>query len=282
MREGMRYIAGDQADGLRRLFGVPDPQVLAFVAGGESCGRTTLLAQTSLALAHAGQGVVAIDENPGPDNLFDALGLAPRGDLLDVVQNGRAPQQAMLPAAPLLTMVAASRLTECLQYVDVEAADRLDDGLREIHRGSSFVLIDSAIGRGGHLSPLTLAAGHIVVVLTAQGSSITQTYSFIKRLARECGRDEFQVVITRARNEHEAVAIFENIRHTAHRHLGVRLEYLGASRVPVTDDLSGVLMRRWSSMLSEHRPGGFLQFRSHSLQGEAYTRQTEEFLETVV
>ena len=37
---------GDQADGLRRLFGNRVPQVVAFASGREACGRTTLVVQT--------------------------------------------------------------------------------------------------------------------------------------------------------------------------------------------------------------------------------------------
>ncbi|MBK6402831.1 MAG: hypothetical protein IPF74_13320 [Rhodocyclaceae bacterium] len=53
---------GDQADGLRRLFGNRAPQVVAFASGREACGRTTLVVQTAAALAAAGHGVVVVDE----------------------------------------------------------------------------------------------------------------------------------------------------------------------------------------------------------------------------
>ena len=63
----------------------------------------------------------------------------------------------------------------------------------------------------------------------------------IKRLARERGRDGFHMVITRARSENDAAAIFNNVRRTAHQHLGVRVDYLGNYPVPETADLADSL-----------------------------------------
>jgi len=120
------------------------------------------------------------------------------------------------------------------------------------------VLIDSALRRGGHLSPLALAARHMTVVLAAQGTAITQSYALIKRIAQERGRDGFQVAITRAKSGEEARAIFENMRRVAREHLGVRLDYLGTALVPVTDNLAEALQERLPPS-SEDSPGnGFV------------------------
>jgi len=258
--EAPHHAAGDQAAGLRRLFGARAPQVIAFVSGREACGRTTLLVQTAAALAHAGHGVVIIDENPGPNNVLATFGMTSRYDLMDLVQGSRSAQQIMQPAAPLVRAVAASRFADEMLHADGACAGHLDAGLQQIQQGASFVLIDCAARRGGHISPLALTARHIAVVVAAQGSAITHAYALIKRLARERGRDAFQVVITRARSGAEAQAIFDNLRRTAREHLGVRLDYLGSCRVPVTDHLADALQSRLPLGAGDVEGGGFLPF----------------------
>lgn len=260
MLEALHHAAGDQAAGLRRLFGARATQVVAFVSGRDACGRTTLLVQTAAALAHAGHGVVIIDENPGPNNVLATFGITSRYDLMDMVRSARSAQQIMRPAAPLVRAVAASRFADELLHVDAASAGYLNEGLRQIQQGASFVMIDCAARRGGHISPLALAARHIAVVVAAQSSAITHAYSLIKRLAREGMRDGFQVVVTRARSEEEAQAIFDNLRRTAKEHLGVRLDYLGSSRVPVTDHLADALQSRLPHMAGDADNGGFLPF----------------------
>lgn len=282
MPEALHHAAGDQAAGLRRLFGARGPQVIAFVSGRASCGRTTLLVQTAAALAHAGHGVVIIDENPGPNNVLATFGANTRHDLMDLVQGARSAQQIMQPVAPLVRAVAASRFANELLQVDAVSADYLNAGLRQIQQDASFVLIDCAARRGGHISPLALTARHVLVVVAAQGSAITRAYALIKRLAseRECGG--FQVVITRARSEDEAQAIFDNLRRTAREHLGVRLDYLGGSRVPRTDHLADALQSRLPLASGDADGGGFLPFEARAALRRTAVRQASTRLESVL
>jgi flagellar biosynthesis protein FlhG len=255
--ESLKHSGGDQAAGLRRLFGPRAPQVIAFVSGRESCGRTTLLVQTAAALAEAGHEVVIIDENGSPGNALSTFGVASRHDLMDLVQGKRSVQQVMLPAAPMVRVLAASRFADASQPLDEISSERLNVGLRQVQQDASFVLIDCAPRRGGLVSPLALAARHIAVVVAAQGTAITHAYALIKRLAREQERSSFQVVITRARSRGEAQAIFDNLRDTAREHLGVRLDYLGGARVPLTDHLADALQSRLPLGTGAVDGGGF-------------------------
>lgn len=282
MLEALHHAAGDQAAGLRRLFSARAPQVIAFVSGRESCGRTTLLVQTAAALAHAGHGVVIIDENPGPNNVFSTFGMTSRYDLMDLVQRGCSPQQIVQPAAPLVRAVAACRFANEMSHVDAVSAEYLNVGLRQIQQGASFVMIDCAARRSGHISPLALAARHIAVVVAAQGSAITHAYALIKRLARERRHDGFQVVITRARSDEEAQGIFDNMRRTAREHLGVRLDYLGGARVPVTDHLADAMQSRLPLVTDDADGGGFLCFGGQPKPARGMSVLAPKRLESVV
>lgn len=282
MLERLHHTAGDQAAGLRRLFGARAPQVIAFVSGRDACGRTTLLVQTAAALAHAGHGVVIIDENSGPDNVLATFGMKSRYDLIDLFQGGRSVQQIMQSAAPLVRAVAASRFADELPHVDTIPAEFLNSGLRQIQQGAAFVMIDCAASQSGHISPLALAARHVAVVVAAQSSAITHAYALIKRLARERGRDRFQVVVTRARSDAEAQAIFDNLRRTAREHLGVRLDYLGGSRVPMTDHLADALQSRLPPAGEDLDGGGFLPFEGRPGLPRSPSGRLPKRLESVV
>jgi len=257
---GVAPWPGDQAEGLRRLFGARAPQVVAFASGREACGRTTLLVQTAAALAASGHGVLIIDENIAPNNAISAFGLTARHDLFHALNGERTLRQVMLQAAPLLRILPAARAARELDHASRLAATaraHLADCLQEMQRGVGFVLIDTAMRRGGHLSPLALAARHMTVVMAAQSSAITSAYALIKRIARERGREGFQVAITRARSGEEARAIFGNMRRVAREHLDVRLDYLGASLVPVTDNLADALLQRLPPVTEEGPGNGF-------------------------
>lgn len=249
---------GDQAEGLRRLFGSRSPQVIAFASGREACGRTTLVVQTAAALASAGHGVLILDENVAPNNAISAFGLTARHDLSNILQGERTLRQVRLEAAPLVHILPAARAVRTLDNLDTNGRQRFSQCLREMQRGAEFVLIDTAMRRGGHLSALALAARHMTVVVAAQGSAITHAYALIKRLAQERGRDGFQMVITRARSRDEGRAIFDNMRRVAKEHLGVRIDYLGAPLAPVTENLADALLQRLPPAIEDGEGNGFV------------------------
>ncbi len=252
--------AGDQAAGLRRMFGGRSPQVVAFASGRESCGRTTLLVQTAAALAAAGHAVLIVDENQTPNNAVSCFGLKTRHDLFQVLQGERTLGQAMIEAAPLVRILPAARAARELEHANRSAAAarrRLPGCLQEMQRGVDFVLIDTVIRQGGHLSPLALAARHMAVVVAAQSAAITDAYALIKRIVQDRSRDGFQVVITRSRTREEARAIFDNMRRVARDHLDVRLDYLGASMVPVTENLAHALLQRLPPPVDQGSESGF-------------------------
>lgn len=250
---------GDQADGLRRLFGCREPQVVAFASGREACGRTTLVIQTAVALAAAGQAVVVVDENPAPDNVLTAFGLSARNDFFQVVRGDRSLGQVALTAAPLVRVVPAARAARELDHMGMASQQRLAAGFRGMQEGASFVLIDCAANRrSGHLSAVAALAQHFVVVVAAQGAAITHAYALIKRVFQDYHRDRFQIAVTRARSPEEARAVYDNMRRVAREHLGVRLDYLGASAVPVTDHLADALLRNLPPGADAREFDGFL------------------------
>lgn len=250
--------SSDQAAGLRRLFGARAPQVVAFAAGRESCGRTPLVVRTAAALAAAGHAVMIVDENPAPDNAISAFGLSARYDLMDVIEGERSLRQATLAAAPLVRIVAAARAAQELDRADADTLRQLAASLQEMQCGAGFVLIDCATRRGGHLSALALAARHLTVVVAAQGSAITHAYALIKNMAQIRGRDGFQIVITQARGREEARAIFDNMRRVAKTHLGVHLAFLGAATVSATAHIAEALVERLPPGLDDVDTGGFV------------------------
>lgn len=258
---------GDQADGLRRLFGSRTAQVVVFTSGREACGRTTLVVQTAAALAAAGHGVVVVDENPAPNNTLAAFGLAARRhDFFNVVRGERALAQIAVDAAPLVRIVPAARAAREFDHLNLSGFRRLAAGLRDIQRGASFVLVDSANRREGRLSAISASARHIAVVVAAQGPAITHAYALIKHIARDYGRDHFQIVVTRARSAEESQAVFNNMRRVAREHLGVRLDYLGAAAVPVTAHLAEALLYRLPASVDPAGIGGPSPMPSHAGQ----------------
>lgn len=233
--------AEDQAAGLRRMFRSRPNQVIAFAAGQQSCGTTSLVVQTAVALAESGQRVLLIDENSGPGRALSSLGINPPGDLWDSLVGKIPLERVIVSVMANLWAVSAAGTAERLHQDAPEIRAKLDTLMTPMQGGSDFVLIDSHLAARGQLSLLSSTAPHMVVVVGAETASITDSYSLIKRLASERGRDGFQVVITRPKSEALAQTVFDNLKRTAGKHLGVRLELMAIIRIPTAEHLAEAL-----------------------------------------
>ena len=72
----------------------------------------------------------------------------------------------------------------------------------------------------------------VTLAVAAREADVIDAYSLIKQVVQEEGGTCFRIAITHARSAEEAQALFDNLRRVAHAYLGVRLEYLGMTRVP--------------------------------------------------
>lgn len=266
----------DQAAGLRRLFARrrTTAPVVAFVAGDESCGGTLLLTHTAAALADGGARVLLIDECQGADGVHAALGIAPRGDLLDALTRDTASavasdavlDAAMQAATPGLNVLAAARLASMRRDLDAALEQRLTAALQGLRERHDVVLINAAVARAPTFSPLTLSASHLVMVVAAQGAAITRAYALLKQLCPARGDEgthigthiAAHVAVTRAHTEAAAQAVFRNLATTATTHLGLTLDYLGGVHAPVTGYFAEALRGRLGlpsvSVMSGHSP----------------------------
>lgn len=229
----MRSDGGaDQAEGLRRLLVLNQAQVITVVAGKAGVGCTSATINLAAALARSGKDVLVLDENQGPDNLLDRIGLSARHDLLDVAQGSCGLCEAVSTVNGF-GILSTARAMQALVKLDQAAQLRLENALTEASDGADVVLVDAASQAEGPAgkaaaAPPSLASGAALLVLVeATPSGITESYALIKRLALKNARQQFGIAVNRAGNENAAMTVFENMAKVARRNLSVRLEYLG-------------------------------------------------------
>ena len=240
MRFNMRV---DQAEGLRRLLVRDHIQVVTVVAGKPGVGRTSTTINLAAAMARSGKEVLVLDENQAANNLLDHLGLHAKYDLLDVAQAKCKPRDAVLGANGFSVLPAARAICSLAQLQQAEQ-QRLENALDEVSGGVDVVLVDAAMPAlsrlGGAMGQVavssSLASGvSLLVVVDATTSGITDSYAFIKRMALENARLQFEIVVNKVSDERAAMMVFGNMAKVARRNLAARLEYLGC--IPQDDRL---------------------------------------------
>ncbi|MBY0579109.1 MAG: P-loop NTPase [Burkholderiales bacterium] len=216
----MAEFATDQAEGLRRLFGRDFVRIVTLTSSKAGLGKTTAILNLAAALAKAGKNVMVLDENSGRGNLGSMIGARHAHDLLDVVRQGKSLEEVMIAGPQGISILQAAQAD-----LSMDEEERLVDCMSHVARPADVVLVDTAAGSPGHL--LSLSAQEIVVVLSPEGSSITDAYALIKMMNMHYAKRHFRILVTRAKNAEEARAVFDNMSRVARRYLAISLDFMG-------------------------------------------------------
>ena len=211
----MLDFRGDQASGLRRLFGGRRQRVVTFTAAGDGVGKTQLVANLAAAIAAQGRSVLVVDENAGHDDVVAAFGARATLDLLDTIQGRRALDDVLVGVDPGVRVLPAARAVTALGHLTAVQQDALLGAVGGLSAPPDVILVDAAHDHPLGFSPFGLAAPETVLVLSASGASITATYSLIKQVAQRYGRRQFRVLINKARGYDEAEQVYANLAHVA-------------------------------------------------------------------
>jgi flagellar biosynthesis protein FlhG len=225
---------GDQADGLRRLFGRDQPRVVTFASGSTGVGKSVLVANVAALLARQGREVLILDENTRnvTASYFGALA---RHDLLRVVNGEKQLADVLVTVAPGVRILPAAQAVRKLGSLSARQQSALIASFTGIERSPDVILVDASLDHPLGFSPLGLAAHDAVIVISATGASITDAYALIKKVSLGYARKNFRILVTKVRSLEEAKAIYGNIAKVARSRGVARLEFAGC--VPLDESL---------------------------------------------
>jgi flagellar biosynthesis protein FlhG len=232
----MRYEnLNDQAEGLRRLLSRAAARVVTVVGARSGLGATSVVVNLAATWGQSGKDVLILDEHLSTNNVSNTLALKPRYDLLNVVRGDKTLREVMLRSSDGVNILPVARAMQLLPKLEEAEREKLLETLTQAARGMDVVLVDAA-AREGHSVCASLSGDEpLMLVLNGTASGITESYAMLKQMALHNGRQAFDIVVNKVKNENEARAIFDNMAQLAKRNLHVHLEYMGY--IPVDEKL---------------------------------------------
>jgi flagellar biosynthesis protein FlhG len=225
---------GDQAAGLRRLFGREQTRIVTFAAGRLGVGKSILVANLAASLARQGKEVLVLDENT-KNNVASCYGALARHDLQQVINREKALAEVLVTVAPGVRVLPAAQAVKKLGKLTALQQDAFLETITAIERSADVILVDASLDHPLGFSPLGLAAHDTVVVVSASSASITDAYALIKKVSLGYSRRNFRILVNKVRSPDEAAAIHRNIAALTHSRGLARLEYSGC--VPLDEQL---------------------------------------------
>ncbi|MFH1624588.1 MAG: MinD/ParA family protein [Pseudomonadota bacterium] len=234
----------DQASTLRKMtkdtiYGTEEPfvkgrlriekpsRIIAITSGKGGVGKTNIVANLAFALTQIGKTVMVLDADLGLGNLDVLLGLTPKFNLYHVLKGEKDISEIIVKGPGMMDILPASSGIQELTELNKEQKLRLLTELAMLDNGIDIFLIDTAAGISSNVMYFNVAAQEIMVVVSPEPTSITDSYALMKVLSKEYSEKRFNLLVNCVVSANEAMSVFRKLSLVAERFLDISINYLG-------------------------------------------------------
>ncbi|TVP82568.1 AAA family ATPase [Thioalkalivibrio sp.] len=205
--------------------GSASPPVLAVVSGKDGVGKSSIVVNLALTLAKAGTRVCLWDFDPGPGNALFLLGLQPEYRLEHLLTDSRTLPDIMLEAQHGLRLVPCA--TSLARHGPFSPAQErhLADQMAGLEEQFDCILLDVAAS-GGTQPAFVAASDMVLLVLTPEAGSLSDTNELVQALERE-RRASYYVVVNRVSSQNEAWEVFNRFSSLVQEQSAAPLRLMG-------------------------------------------------------
>jgi len=204
---------------------------VAIMSGKGGVGKTNLTLNLGYALHMRGHSVLLMDCDLGLANLDVLLGIAPEGNMQDVLLGSAGMKDIIHPITPrgLDILPAASGVPELAEMTDDMQKVLLDRLMPELGR-YDYVLMDTGAGISETVQTMAAMATLRIVVVTPEPTSLTDSYALIKVLLTRHELRDFLIMVNQAESEKETQHTFSRLSTACRKFLQIEPVFLAAVR----------------------------------------------------
>lgn len=225
--------------------------LIAVSSGKGGVGKTNVVANLAVALAHAGKRVLVLDADLGLGNVDVLLGLVPQYTIEDVLAGTRQLEDIVLQGPAGIQVLPASSGVQSLTALTESQQVLIQEQLEQISSGMDVLLIDTGAGISPTVTFFASSAYDTIIVLSPEPTSLTDAYALIKVLSRQYREHRFKVLVNQAKSPREATEVFRKLDLAADRFLHVAIDYIGC--IPADDYVPMAVMQQ--KAITELFPG---------------------------
>ncbi|MFO0997604.1 MAG: MinD/ParA family protein [Alphaproteobacteria bacterium] len=228
----------------------PAGRILAIGSGKGGVGKTWFSITLAHALARAEQRALLFDADLGLANVDIQLGLLPKRDLGDVVnQRITLGDAAMRFEAGHFDIVPGRSGSLGMATLGPDRRADLVRQIRGLTARYQWIILDLSAGIDDAVSSLAATATTCLVLCTDEPTSLTDAYAFIKLMRRRQAATAIQIVVNQASSREAGQRTFETLRRSCETFLNFAPELLGVVR---SDPRVADAIRHQTSLLTRH------------------------------
>jgi flagellar biosynthesis protein FlhG len=198
---------------------------ISVTSGKGGVGKTTVICNLALSLAHQGYKILILDGDIGMSNVDIFFGVRAQKNIKDLLE-GVSIKNCITPLVKSVDLLSGgSGLHECMNLSIFERREVINQ-VQSIHLNYDFVLIDTAPGLHDYVLHLNSIADQCVFLITQDPSSFADAYALLKTLHQKYKMKDFHIICNQV-HEVSGSQLFTKFSDVCEKFLDVHLNYLG-------------------------------------------------------
>ncbi|MGE7672546.1 MinD/ParA family protein [Lysinibacillus sp. NPDC094403] len=221
----------DQAEALRLKMLKQQGELgraIAVVSGKGGVGKSNFSMNFATTLANKGKKVVIVDMDIGMGNINILIGKNVSYSLKDYLEGNKLLDEVIFEGPYDLKYIAGgSGMSGVLEWSEV-MFERLIQAFEQLQKSFDYILFDMGAGATNWSLDLLTSIDEIIVLSTAEPTSITDAYSMMKYIHMRDADKQFYILCNRAYSKEEGMETNERLKLTMKRFLDKEVTILGS------------------------------------------------------
>ena len=200
---------------------------IAVVSGKGGVGKSNFSMNFTTTLSAQGKKVMLIDMDIGMGNIHILLGKSVPTNLKDYLVGDQSLESVMFEGPNGLQYISGgSGLSGVMEWTE-DMFNRLIEAFEYLQKNFDYIVFDMGAGATSQTLDLLVAVDDIIVITTAEPTSITDAYSMMKYIYYKDSEKNFFLICNRAYTEEEGSETTGRLKLAMEKFLSKEITVLG-------------------------------------------------------
>ena len=201
---------------------------IAVVSGKGGVGKSNFSTNFASLLVNAGKKVVILDMDIGMGNIHILIGKTVQASLTDYLEGDRALEDVIYEGPNGLQYISGgSGMTSIIEWSPI-MFDKLIEAFQSLQKQFDYILFDMGAGATSWSLQLLTSVDEIIVISTAEPTSIMDAYSMMKYIHLKDSDKTFYLLCNRVFNREEGDETLDRLQSVMQRFLSKEVIKLGS------------------------------------------------------
>ncbi|WP_318507777.1 MinD/ParA family protein [Bacillus sp. T3] len=225
LREYMHRFSVQQSDQQQEK---QSAHVITITSGKGGVGKTNFTLNFALGLKNIGKKVVLLDLDLSTANINILMGLTPQFSLGDVLHQRKNIWEVIESGIDGINYIYGGLAIQDLMELDQGMLTHFWNQILELQAYADFILLDTGAGASKEIVDWILASDETILVTTPEPTSITYSYSVLKRVHHSSKEQpRIRLVVNRVQNFKEGLETSRALKNATNNFLKFELNTLG-------------------------------------------------------